>query len=80
MSNGGTIEELDAQVDALVLAIVRHNAVIQEAEQAVIADPHHPHWLDVIVMHREIVDDHVHEVRLLRAEIELLLPRPRSGS
>lgn len=72
MTTGGTVEELDAQVDALVMAIVKHNAVIQDAEQQSIAHPDQPQWADVIIVHREIVGEHVAEVRLLRAEIRLL--------
>jgi hypothetical protein len=68
--------ELDAMVDALVLAIVKHNAVIQEAEQAVIVDPLATDMLDVIQVHREIVAEHAAEVVLLRAEIARL-PRQR---
>jgi hypothetical protein len=76
MSTGGTVVELDAMVDALVLAIVKHNAVIQEAEQAVIVDPLATDMLDVIQVHREIVAEHAAEVVLLRAEIARL-PRQR---
>lgn len=76
MSTGGTIEELNELVDGIVLAIVKHNAVIQEAEQGVIADPEATDLLDVIAVHREIVGEHVTEVRRLRAEIALL-PRQR---
>lgn len=76
MSNGGTVEELDAQVDALVMAVVKHNAVIQDAEQQSIAHPGDGQWPDVCALHRSIVDEYVVEIRLLRAEIALL-PAPR---
>jgi hypothetical protein len=76
MTNGGTVEELDAQVDALVLAVVKHNQVIQDAEQQSVAHPDDAQWPAVVAVHREIVDEHIVEIRLLRAEIALL-PRPR---
>lgn len=81
MTNGGTVEELDAQVDALVSAIVAHNALIQTLEQDVVADTYNhrdrQHTLDAIATHRQIVDEHAREVRLLRDEILLLIPEPR---
>lgn len=76
MATGGTVEELDAQVDALVMAVVKHNQVIQDAEQQAIANPHDPAWPDVIAVHRDIVNEYVEEIRLLRGEIQLL-PQPR---
>jgi hypothetical protein len=76
VSTGGTVEELAAQVDALVGAIVMHNAVIQDAEQRSIAQPLIEAWADIAAVHREIVDEYVVEVRLLRAEIALI-PPPR---
>lgn len=80
MATGTTVEELDAQVDALVLAIVKHNQVIADAEQAAVADPTHvEHWTSILTLHRQIVDEHITEVRLLRAEIALL-PRQRPPS
>lgn len=79
MATGTTVDELDAQVDALVLAIVKHNQVIADAEQAAVADPTHvDHWATIIDLHREIVTAHITEVRLLRAEIALI-PRQRQG-
>lgn len=77
MSNGGTVAELNELVDGLVLAVVKHNAVIQEAEQAAIVDSD-PHWVDVIATHRSIVAEHVAEIVILRAEIARL-PRQRGA-
>ena len=74
MANGGTVEELDAQVDALVMAVVKHNAVIIDAEQHAIHGD--PTWADIAATHRQIVNEYVDEIRLLRAEIALL-PRQR---
>ena len=76
MANGGTVEELDAQVDALVMAVVKHNVVIIDAEQQAIAHPDDPTWADIAATHRQIVSEYVEEIRLLRAEIALL-PRQR---
>jgi hypothetical protein len=76
MSNGGTVEELDAQVDALVGAVVLHLAVVRDAEEHAVAYPTVESWLDIAAVHREIVAEYKTEIRLLRAEIALL-PYPR---
>jgi uncharacterized membrane protein len=76
MSTGGTVEELDAQVDALVGAVVLHRAVITDAEEHTVAYPTVESWRDIAAVHREIVAEYVEEIRLLRAEIALL-PRQR---
>lgn len=76
MANGGTVEELDAQRVALELAIVKHNQVIQDAEQQSIKHPNDPHWPDVCDLHRGIVNEYVVEIRLIDTE-RAGLPRPR---
>lgn len=76
MSNGGTVDELHAQVDALLGALVLHQAVVRDAEEQAVADPADEVWPSVAAVHREIVKDYKDEIRLLRAEIALL-PRQR---
>lgn len=78
MATGGTVEELHAEVDALVGAIVAHNALIAGLEQQ-LAEGHgdRRHMLDVIGTHRDIVEGHITEVRLLREEIAFLIPEQR---
>lgn len=78
MSTGGTVEELDAQVDALVMAVVKHNQVIQDAEQQAVANPYDPQWPDIVALHLQIVQEYVQEIRLLRGEIALLPSQRRS--
>lgn len=76
MSNGGTVEELAAQVDALVGAVVMHQAVVRDAEEHSVAYPTIEAWQDIAAVHRSIVDEYTEEIRLLRAEIALL-PKQR---
>ena len=76
MSTGGTVEELHAQVDALVGAVVLHRQVIRDAEEHAVAYPTIETWRDIAAVHRQIVAEYVEEIRLLRAEIALL-PQPR---
>jgi hypothetical protein len=79
VANGGTVEELHAEVDALEGALVMHKAVLQDAEQRAVAGQDEPMWQAVAAVHHTIVDEYTEEIRLLRAEI-LLLPAQRQPS
>ena len=72
MSTGCTVEELDAQIDALVGAVVLHRQVIRDAEEHSVAYPTIETWRDIAAVHRQIVAEYVEEIRLLRAEIALI--------
>ena len=79
MSTGGTVDELAAEVDALVGALVLHRQVVQDAEQRTVAGADVALWSSIAAVHREIVAEYIEEIRLLRAEIRLLPAQRRSS-
>lgn len=76
MSNGGTVEELDAQVKALEDAKELHWDAAQDAERRALVDLTDPTWQDTAAVHRVIVEEYTDEIQVLRAEMALL-PRQR---
>lgn len=78
MSNGSSVLELDAQVDALVGALVVHRAVVLDLEQQIVAGTARPDADDELATHREIAAEYTEEIRLLRSEIALIPEQRRA--
>lgn len=66
---GTHLDELNRQVEGLLIEVTKLNAVIQDAEQQSIAHPKDLEWLDVVDVHRAMVNKKVAEIRRLQTQI-----------